>query len=107
MQKIKQVSSVKRIYLLTEIEIIKLSRLSFILFSELIEKQSEFRTNESKYFDSTKLMIQFEQAAQTAYIEQFKTTNIRLLSEKIKISETRDALMFYFPIKVSNKNIHG
>lgn len=52
-------------------------------------------------------MIQFEQAAQTAYIEQFKTNNIRLLSEKIKISETRDALMFYFPIKVSNKNIHG
>lgn len=78
----------------------------FVFNSELIKQKSEFRTNELKYFESTKKMIQFEKEAENAFIKRLSTNGIRLLktNKNAYNNGSEGSEIFYFQVKVS-KNL--
>lgn len=63
----------------------------------MLLKLSRNRTNEEKYFEAYTTMIHLEEAAQSKFLIQFKTTKIRLeLSDKNEFCFANNVIIFSF-----------
>lgn len=66
-----------------------------------MQQKKFFRSNEAKYFESLKVMVQFEEVAQTIFVQNFNTDGIKVFEYFDSDCKTTKN-MFYFPINVSD-----
>lgn len=62
-----------------------------------------FRVDEKKYLKASEIVVSLEQAAQTIFIRQFDTVDVKLLEKEDRAFDGSEDNVFYFPVTVSDK----